>query len=88
MEFVNYIPDIIVGLILLGFAKSFSNWGKTVENSSAEIISKLNSLTKEVHDNMVRTENRVTRVETKVEGLEKQLHRCEIKKVVKIDKEG
>lgn len=80
MEFIDYIPEIVVGIILLGFAHSFRGWSKVVEESSGKIIRRLESLSKEVHDHMVRTENRVTRVETKVETIESRLDRCEIKK--------
>lgn len=75
MEYAEYIPELITGVILLGFAWSFRAWAQVVRSSSSEIITKLESLGKEFHEYKVMVENRVTRVETRHESLQRQVDR-------------
>lgn len=72
----NYIPEIITGTILLGFAWAFRGWSTTLDKTSTKIIEKLEALSKEFHEHRVLTENRVTKSEVELANLNKLLDRC------------
>jgi len=61
--------------MVFGFA--FQSWAKSLRNSTDRILSKLEGLIIEFHNHRVDIENRVTRVETKVdiEALERREER-------------
>ncbi len=76
MELMDYIGEIVVGLVLLGFAVAFRTWGNRLRDMSIDfkeishkMFDRLDSLAKEFHVHTLKTEGRVTRVETKIESL-------------------
>jgi len=67
----EWIGEIVIGLFILMFGWSFSNWAKTVKESTANILDKLTDLAREFHEHAIQTENRVTRVEEHLRLLDK-----------------
>lgn len=76
--FAAHLGEVIVGVVLLVFGWAFQTWAKNLKTSSEQwgaqlqrstdrILTKLEGLVKEFHDHRVDIENRVTRVETKVD---------------------
>lgn len=84
---VLYIPEIIVGLILLGFAWSFKGWSATLKETSKQILDKLENLSIEFHGHKVQNEGRVSRLEAELESLTKQIDRCLLRKAKGTDKD-
>jgi len=78
-SFVPYIPEIVVGVILLGFTWSFKGWSNTLRETSEQILDKLEKLSVEFHGHKVENEGRVTRLETELDNLTKQIDRCLIR---------
>ena len=76
MDLANYVPEIIVGLVLAAFAWSFRAWSYTINENSEKILTRLEKLSLEFHNHRIQTENRVTRVETELTGLIRQLDRA------------
>jgi hypothetical protein len=72
--------EMIVGGMLMIFGFVFSNWARSLRNSTDRILSKLEGLVVEFHHHRVDIENRVTRVETKVdiEAAERREHRAAV----------
>jgi hypothetical protein len=75
-EVTDFIPEIMAGLILTGFAWAFRSWSITIKDSSTRIIDKLEALSKEFHEHRIKTENRVTKSEVELANLYKLLDRC------------
>jgi len=67
----QWVGEIVAGIVLVLFAFSFRGWATTVKDTSQAILAKLELLVTEFHEHRVHTENRVTRVETKMEQMEK-----------------
>lgn len=69
-----YFGEILVSSILMIFGFAFQSWAKNLRTSTDRILSKLEGLVVEFHNHRVDIENRVTRVETKVdiEALERR----------------
>lgn len=65
-ETVNVVPEIIVGLILVGFSWAFKNWATTIRSSTQRILEKLEKLALELHEHRIDQEKRVTKLETEV----------------------
>lgn len=63
----QYFGEIFVGIILMIFGFGFQSWAKSLRISTDRILSKLEGLVIEFHNHRVDIENRVTRVETKVD---------------------
>lgn len=70
-----YISELVMGIILLAFAWSFRAWSSAIRETSAEIIKKLEELAGDFHSHKITNENRVTKVETKHEALQRQVDR-------------
>lgn len=73
---VPWIGEVIVGLVLVVFAAAFRSWSQRLGEGLAKLdaieavlLRKLDVLSKEFHEHTLRTEARVTRVETKVDIL-------------------
>lgn len=64
---VEYIGEIIVGVVLALLSLSFRNWSATLERTTNSILSKLAELQRDFNQHRVEVERRVTRVETKVD---------------------
>lgn len=65
--FAAYFGELFVGGILMIFGFMFQNWARSMRSQSDRILSKLEGLVIEFHNHRVDIENRVTRVETKVD---------------------
>ena len=72
--FAAYFGEILVGTVLMVFGFAFQSWAKSLrssteraENTALRILAKLEGLVIEFHNHRVDIENRVTRVETKVD---------------------
>lgn len=72
VKWAEVLPEIIVGVVLLVFAAGFKSWSVRLKDTSQQILEKLSSLSREFHQHVVKTENRVTKVEEKVNHLEKR----------------
>lgn len=81
----EYIPEIIVGLVLTAFAWSFRSWSTTLEKAIDKIMDRLESLFTAFHEHKIETEARVTKVETEVKSIYKRLDRCEIRKIKDVE---
>lgn len=70
----EHLGEVIVGAILMVFGFAFQSWAKSLRSSTDRILHKLEGLVVEFHNHRVDIENRVTRVETKVdiEALERR----------------
>ena len=64
---VEYIGEIIVGVVLGLLTLSFRNWSQTLERTTNSILQKLADLQRDFNQHRVEVERRVTRVETKVD---------------------
>lgn len=71
----DYLGEILTGIVLGLFALAFRSWSSALSNSTERILGKLESLVKEFHHHRVETERRVTRMETKVDDIEKLITR-------------
>lgn len=71
----QYLGEILTGIVLGLFALAFRSWSTALTQSTERIIGKLETLVKEFHTHRVETERRVTRMETKVDDIEKLIHR-------------
>lgn len=67
----DYIGEIVVGLILIIFGFAFRGWATAIKDSTSTILQSLEKLAKEFHEHVIKTENRVTKVETKMDRLER-----------------
>jgi hypothetical protein len=67
MEFdiSNYLGQMFVGFVLTIF-------GIMVRNTGRNVVDQVDKLAKELHQHTLLVENRITRVETKLEDLEKK----------------
>lgn len=65
--FAAYFGEILVGGILMVIGFIFQSWAKGLRSSTDRILQKLEGLVIEFHNHRVDIENRVTRVETKVD---------------------
>jgi hypothetical protein len=77
LEFLGIIPEILVGLVLGGFAWAFKSWAHIVKESSNIILEKLETLYIEFHAHRLDTEKRITRNETLLDNMERRMTRCE-----------
>lgn len=71
-----WIEELIIGGVLIVFAWAFRSWStrlgeglKKLDSIENVLLGKLDVLSKEFHEHTLRTEARVTRVETKVDIL-------------------
>lgn len=71
-----WVGEIVVGIVLAIFGLAFRSWSmrlsegiKKLDQIERVLLQKLELLSKEFHEHTLRTEARVTRVETKVDIL-------------------
>lgn len=69
----SYFSELMVGLVLLGFAAAFRNWSTTVRESTEKILEEMKNLAQEFHIHKLQQENRVTRIETEVDSVMRRL---------------
>jgi hypothetical protein len=77
-EIAGAVPEIIVGIILTGFAWAFRGWSKVLDTRAGAILDKLESLGKEFHEHRIEYERRATALEVTVETLERRMTRAGI----------
>ena len=80
MDLVTLFPEIIVGLIVGGFAWAFKGWSATIERASEKIIEKLDKLSSTFQEHRLLVEKRVTKVETEIESLKRRFDMCDLQK--------
>ncbi len=76
-NFFSVIPEIVVGLILAGFAWAFRSWAETLRNSSEKILEKLERLARDFHSHKIINENRLTSVESELKAIERDISRID-----------
>jgi len=64
---VEYVGEVVVGIVLALLTLSFRNWSQTLERTTNSILDKLAELQRDFNQHRVEVERRVTRVETKVD---------------------
>lgn len=83
--FAQYFGEILVGGVLMVFGFAFQSWAKGLRISTDRILEKLEGLVVEFHNHRVDIENRVTRVETKVDI--DRLERREAREALRAERE-
>lgn len=79
MELISdHLGDLVMGAVGLVFAYAFAQWAgkvdalkKSFDATSAKLFGRLDHLVREFHEHRLHTENRVTRMETKIEEFER-----------------
>ncbi len=76
LSFGPWIGEVVVGIVLAIFGLAFRSWSarlsegiKKLDQIETALLKKLEALSVEFHEHTIRTEARVTRVETKVDLL-------------------
>lgn len=87
-ELVDILPQLIVGVVLGGFAWAFKGWSATIERASEKILERLDKLTATFQEHRLLVEKRVTKVETEVDILKRRFELCEVKKMTESKKES
>lgn len=72
---MEYIPQLVIGAVLAGFAWAFKAWSATLKETSARILDKLEVLGREFHEHRMNNAQRLTKVESEVHHLCKRLDR-------------
>ena len=80
MDLPTILPELIVGVVLGGFAWAFKGWSAAIERASEKILERLDRLTSTFQEHRLLVEKRVTKVETEVESLKKRFDMCELQK--------
>jgi hypothetical protein len=86
-ELTAFIPELIVGIVLGGFAWAFKGWSAAIERASEKILERLDRLTSTFQQHQLLVEKRITKVETEIEGLKRRFELCDIQKLRKSEKE-
>lgn len=77
LEIPNLLPEIIVGIILGGFAWAFKGWSAAIERASEKILERLDKLSSTFQEHRLLVEKRVTKVETELEALRRRHELCD-----------
>lgn len=85
IEWSGFVPEIIVGIILIGFARSFGNWSQSIKESSVKILDKLEKLVVELHQLRIDYERKTTKLDTEVNELHRRLDRAGINHKIERD---
>ena len=80
MDLATLLPEILMGIILGGFAWAFKGWSAAVERASEKILERLDRLTATFQEHRLLVEKRVTKVETEVDSLKRRFELCELHK--------
>ena len=68
---VNHFGELVVGIVLMVFGVAFRSWSNAVSHSTGKIINELKSLSREFQQHRIEVERRVTRIETKVNEMDR-----------------
>ena len=79
MDLPNLLPELIIGIVLGGFAWAFKGWSAAIERASEKILERLDRLTSTFQEHRLLVEKRVTKVETEVETLKRKFEMCDIR---------
>jgi UDP-glucose 6-dehydrogenase len=71
--FINHLGELMVGMVLAVFGFAFKSWSRAISESTTKIINELKNLSAEFHKHRIEVERRVTRIETKVDEIEKRV---------------
>ena len=88
VDIPTILPEIIVGIVLGGFAWAFKGWSATIERASEKILERLDRLTSTFQEHRLLVEKRVTKVETEVDSLKRRIELCDIKASTKKEKDS
>jgi glutathionyl-hydroquinone reductase len=88
MDIPTILPEIIVGIVLGGFAWAFKGWSAAIERASEKILERLDRLTSTFQEHRLLVEKRVTKVETEIEALKRRFDLCDYSKLKKSEKES
>jgi hypothetical protein len=80
MDIPNLLPELIIGLVLGGFAWAFKGWSTAIERASEKILERLDRLTSTFQEHRLLVEKRVTKVETEIESLKRRFEICDMQK--------
>ena len=80
MDIPTIIPELIVGVVLGGFAWAFKGWSAAIERASEKILERLDRLTSTFQEHRLLVEKRVTKVETEIESLKRRFDLCDMRK--------
>ena len=77
--FTEHLGELMVGMVLGMFGWGFRSWSqalmswkKTVENSTTSVLDKLDHLINDFQDHKLESERRISKLETKVEQMERK----------------
>ena len=79
-DITSILPELIVGVVLGGFAWAFKGWSMAIERASEKILERLDRLTSTFQEHRLLVEKRVTKVETEVESLKRRFELCDLQK--------
>lgn len=78
VDLVAIAPNLIVGLVLAGFAWAFRSWSESIKGSTQVILNELKGLSLEFHKHRIDYEKRATKVEVELAALERRITRAGI----------
>lgn len=78
-ELTNLLPEIIIGIVLGGFAWAFKGWSTAIERASEKILERLDRLTSTFQEHRLLVEKRVTKVETELGDLKRRMDVCDLR---------
>ena len=87
MDLPTILPELVVGVVLGGFAWAFKGWSAAIERASEKILERLDRLTLTFQEHRLLVEKRVTKVETEVESLKRRFDMCDLQKATDKQKE-
>ena len=70
----NHLGELLVSCVLAVFGFAFRSWSTAITTSTAKISADLKNLLSEFHKHRIEVERRVTRIETKVDEMERNHH--------------
>lgn len=82
---IQFLPEVIVGLILSALVWSFKSWSLNMTNQIDKILTRVDRLTQEFHDYRVENEGRLTRTETELKSIHRRLDHEDVKKALMKD---
>ena len=80
MDIPTLLPEILVGIVLGGFAWAFKGWSAAIERASEKILERLDRLTATFQEHRLLVEKRVTKVETEIQDLRRRFDMSDLQK--------
>lgn len=80
MDIPTILPEVVVGIVLGGFAWAFKGWSAAIERASEKILERLDRLTSTFQEHRLLVEKRVTKVETEIQDLKRRFDLCDLAK--------